>query len=1569
MNLFRKWYMKVVEPVSIFEQLEERVLLDATINQVDTNPAMSAGSVTVDQDQTMTADAQTNNEGSDGYLYTGLQVDGMDVATHNSTNDPLVADVILDADFATNGKFSWTPNNLDVGSHTFSVARGDGIDPTPTDTESFNVTVNNINPEIAGPFTPTMTAQQGPQSFNIDLVHNQDEGAGLTYSSANLPAWLTLDADTGMISGNPGVAQVGTHFFDVTADDGHGTLDTEQIDLTVDNVLDFTSANTHSSAEDSQLLFDAQTDTETLGLNPVTYSLTGGPAWAVIDSSTGVISGNPENQQVGTYNFTINATSAEGGASQAFTLIITNDEPSIVNPANYVMKETSNGYPSQYFDVESKDEGQSLAATPYSITAVEYNGTAVAIPSWLSIDKDTGIVLGSPKSDDVGQYYVTVAFDDGNGAANSVATHDFGIRVDNIDNYFEGPTETIWTEDVTGQTFDVGSHEENASGSTVTYEIVSGPAWLSIDADTGVLTQIGPIDNSMVTDHVVQVKATEGFAGAVGITQNYTIHVTNVAPVITSASTAGVQEDASGASAIIPVTLDFNEPGVTFSIDDPPSIQGTLFSIVKIDDQHANIIVPMPHNVDVDGVYVFNVIADDGHGGVATKFYQVTITNRVPVFTDLPAVAGSPSLPTLTVTEDSGISFNINDPTGNGGQNQWDTDEGDGPTTYSLSGAPSFLTIDSSTGFIYGTPDNTHVGTHVFTVILNDGHGGQATQQIRIIVNNLVPTFPDPIPITWYEDGDTDQDGTQDQMPYQSFDLNLAGSSTDEGQGAVYTMTGAPAWLNIDAGSGLLSASPSNVQVGAFTFNVTLDDGHGGSVTKSVTLTIENSPPVFDGVYGSGSTTLYVDLNGGSQTFDFQTTDEIHDRPAAQGGPNSYFLAAGANPVPAGVTINSLTGELIVADPSAVSPASASFKIGFFDGTATVYKDIQLIVTTIPPSATDPVNFDPGFFSPNNTTFLEDYGQQTFDIQHNLENSATPVVYELIGAPAGVTFVDTGTQTGSSSGVITLTPTNVHTTDVNPGAYTFTIRVKDAGTLATIVDASFDLQVTNNEPLFSSFPDTVVFTEDVSYAVGTTPWDVETTDEPHNNASNPNEYTLLAGADAIPTWLKIDSLTGKIYVDKGVGDPFRNTIVNSDDYGPGVDGDWDLFVQFDDGHGGIISRAITISIGNVLSFTDPGHGYSVIWQEDTASPFINFFATTNDDSFETVAYPVTYDDLTGVPSWLTGKIAIDHATGQISTTAGVTPDNSIPGVYTLTITAHDGHGSNTQTLTITVPNRDPVFTLPALTMVEDGGPDVINLFTDDEDDARPPAVYYTWTGAPQFMTLDSATGEITADPTNKHVGSYTVTVTAWDLQGRNDFGYIDVTDADGIQGFTTTTFTITVVNAAPLFTSAATATATEDSPFSYDVNMNDEGDGRAGDAFTNPQPAVDPYYQLIGEPSWLTIDAKTGIMSGTPTNPDVGTVVFTVRAFDGNKDGLGNPVYTDQSFTLNVNNRLSYYESPSPGYTFELTEDLQTKRFNLLSEDEGQHVSGGGTTQAGAVYYYLDPAIVPPGVRFEADGT
>ena len=141
---------------------------------------------------------------------------------------------------------------------------------------------------------------------------------------------------------------------------------------------------------------------------------------------------------------------------------------------------------------------------------------------------------------------------------------------------------------------------------------------------------------------------------------------------------------------------------------------------------------------------------------------------------------------------------------------------------------------------------------------------------------------------------------------------------------------------------------------------------------------------------------------------------------------------------------------------------------------------------------------------------------------------------------------------------------------------------------------------------------------------------------------------------------------------------------------------------------------------------------------------------------------------------------------------------------------------------------------------------------------------------PDWLTFNATTGVLSGTPSNSDVGDHNIVLTATDGSNTVD-----------TQSFT---LTVTNVNDTPTITSTEVTGVNEDAAYTYTFVASDVD---VGDTLT---------LAASTKPDWLTFNATTGVLSGTPSNSDVGDHNIVLTATDGS-----NTVDT-QSFTLKVTN-------------------------------------------------------------------
>ncbi|MCH7229124.1 putative Ig domain-containing protein, partial [Haloferula sp. A504] len=575
-----------------------------------------------------------------------------------------------------------------------------------------------------------------------------------------------------------------------------------EIDATEDAPYASTLADNASDAEDT-----------------LTFAKVNGPAWLTV-SADGALSGTPANADVGVNVFTVSADDGTNPAVEAtlnITVINTNDAPVFTaDPINGSDASEDVAYSGTLTGSASDDDaGASLSYAK------------VAGPAWLSVATD-GTLSGTPTNSDVGANAFTVSVTDGVIAVPVEATLNITvINTNDAPAWISNPVdESAATEDLPYSSTLADDASDVDDGASLTYAKLSGPAWLSV-AVNGALS--GTPSNADVGANAFTVSVTDGIiATPVEATLNITVINTNDAPAFTSDPINGsdATEDAAYSGTIAGTTFDDDGDAPIYSKTGGPAwlsvaADGTLSGT--------------PANADV-GLNVFTVSVTDGNGGSDTATLNVTVinTNDAPVFTADPFGSSD-------ATEDAAYSGTI--------AGSATDDDADAALTYAKVSGPAWLSV-AADGTLSGTPANADVGANSFIVSVTDGIIAtpvQATLNITVLNTNDAPVFAtDPI---------AGSDATED-LAYSG---TIADSATDDdGDTLAYAKVSGPAWLAV-AADGTLSGIPTNADVGANAFTVSVTDGVIATpmeATLNITVNAAGESIVITPISATSTTTI-----------------------------------------------------------------------------------------------------------------------------------------------------------------------------------------------------------------------------------------------------------------------------------------------------------------------------------------------------------------------------------------------------------------------------------------------------------------------------------------------------------------------------------------------------------------------------------------------------------------------------------------------------------------------------------------------------------------------------------------
>jgi hypothetical protein len=245
-------------------------------------------------------------------------------------------------------------------------------------------------------------------------------------------------------------------------------------------------------------------------------------------------------------------------------------------------------------------------------------------------------------------------------------------------------------------------------------------------------------------------------------------------------------------------------------------------------------------------------------------------------------------------------------------------------------------------------------------------------------------------------------------------------------------------------------------------------------------------------------------------------------------------------------------------------------------------------------------------------------------------------------------------------------------------------------------------------------------------------------------------------------------------------------------------------------------------------------------------------------------------------SWSTTGESHLSVTISASRIATITPDDeNWSGMDDITFIATDPDAQSDSyevRFTIDPVNDAPEITSTAVTTATEDQLYMYDVAASDIEGGSVLTYSLLVTPSNSDMTINSQTGEITWTPGDEHGGgSYDVEVKVED----NGSPVMSAT-----QSFT---IDVTNVNDAPEITSTAVTTATEESPYSYDV----EADDIDGDVLT---------YSLTTKPTGMEIDVNTGEISWTPDDEHGSEKDVVVKVEDSGSQRL----YVTQSFTISI---------------------------------------------------------------------
>jgi hypothetical protein len=773
------------------------------------------------------------------------------------------------------GVLSGTPQV--AGTYNIALTASNSIGQSEAATLVLSVKPAPILPQITSPSAVTGTVAQ-PFSYQITATN----GPILHFNSTALPDGLTLDPLSGVISGTP--VHPKTYTANISATNADGTGAAQTLTFYVQPVAGtsiITSAQTYSiqAGQDVGYILKATNLPNTTPLPAGMYFATENlPASLQLNAGTGVISGS---LTAGTYSFDAWAVNTDGEGEHRTITFNVAAAPSNIQVLKPAILTGTTGQPLN-FTIES-----SPAASLYYFLDLGANGINNSYlfgTQKLSISNTSGAFTVIPTS--AGQAeFTSMAVKDG-----VTATRETWVVISPTPD-LPSITSAGSISGVAGQTI---SYQIQAVNGATYYEWIAPLALptnasVNLNAYTGLLT----VNFTQPGVYVLQLYPEKN--GFVGLPKILQINVSPASgtPVISGVSVGSMALRSGFAKLLAPADAsapDLNasgQVGVYFDFAVSATGSPTSFTVTSLPPG----ITINEATGELSGVptepgtwnTVMQAENDTGIGGSVTIAITINAADGTPEITS-PLTASGQSGETFTYTIEADNS----------------------PTSFNVSNLSGFLTFDSTTGTLSGTPDVP--GVYDITIGANNdiGTGMPVTLELTVSEKAGAPMMTSAT----YTTGNAGS----------PFSFQLTATNSPNG----FVVDKLPVGLTIDETTGLITGTP--FESGSQTVNVYAENGTGRSASQSLVIDIASSlgAPAIT----SGSSATFV--VGKASTFQF----------TASNAPTSFNAGA----LPAWLAFDSVTGEL-----SGTPPAVGSYDVAFSaNNAAGEGLEIQFALTVIP---------------------------------------------------------------------------------------------------------------------------------------------------------------------------------------------------------------------------------------------------------------------------------------------------------------------------------------------------------------------------------------------------------------------------------------------------------------------------------------------------------------------------------------------------------------------------------------------------------------------------------------------
>ncbi len=628
---------------------------------------------------------------------------------------------------------------LQVGAQALLDAAGNAYAGI-SDKTTLNFTVANVAPVAQADTAST----QEDSAVQVDVTANDSDAdsalnkASVTVVTAAQHGITSVDTGTGVISYTPAGNYNGSDSFSYQVQDIYGAnSNVVTVSVTVQPVNDAPQAvaDIASTTEDTALMVDVLANDSDIdsgdSLDPATLTLVTSPTHGTAQISHGQVSYTPAANFNGSDTFSYTVADQQGAVSNVASVMINVGSSNDAPLANNDTASTDEDH-AVSVDVLANDSDMDGTLVPASVALLQQPAHGQVL-----LNSATGALVYTPAANYFGQDSFSYAVQDNEGATSNAAS--VTVTVNSVNDAPVAANNSVTLQEDASLSINVLGNDSDVDGTLVpaSVQLVSLPAHGSATVSAG--------DGSVLYTPASNAVGDDSFSYRVQDDQGAWSNVATVALTIQPVNDAPLANADQG-------SLDEDSALTLYLLDNDSDIDGSLQDVQIVAqpasgslDVGSNGAVTYTPAANFNGSDSFSYQAVDNEGALSPS---ALVTLTVHAVNDAPTISGHGA---TTLLEGARYQFApvISDVDGDA-------------LTVTATGLPAWLTLNSQTGELSGTPAIGQAGQYD-NIVLTVSDGSAQTALPAFALTVLADLDGDGV--ANIVDTDDDNDGMSDGWP------------------------------------------------------------------------------------------------------------------------------------------------------------------------------------------------------------------------------------------------------------------------------------------------------------------------------------------------------------------------------------------------------------------------------------------------------------------------------------------------------------------------------------------------------------------------------------------------------------------------------------------------------------------------------------------------------------------------------------------------------------------------------------------------------------------------------------